>query len=249
MIYVVSSEQDVYFQRLFKVLELMGRADLAVRLQHVSFGKVIGMSSRLGNVKLLGDILDQTGEAMHEVMRRNATKYAQVPDPEAVSDVVGISAVMVQDMAGKRVNNYPFDIARMTSFEGDTGPYLQYCHARLNSILRKAGLTRDDMVKHVEDHPTALDTETDKRHCVDLLRLMAQYPDVTAAALRNLEPSTILTYLFRLAHQLSSSYDVIQVTGTNEGRDVMLARAALYEGVRQVLENGMKLLGITPVER
>ncbi|KND95285.1 Arginine--tRNA ligase, cytoplasmic [Tolypocladium ophioglossoides CBS 100239] len=231
MIYVVSSEQDLYFQR------------------HVNFGKVIGMSSRLGNVKLLGDILDQTGEAMHEVMRRNATKYAQVPDPEAAADVVGISAVMVQDMSGKRVNNYPFDNARMTSFEGDTGPYLQYCHARLNSILRKAGLTRDDIAKHVEDHPTALDTETDKRHCVDLLRLMAQYPDVTATALRNLEPSTILTYLFRLAHQLSSSYDVIQVTGTNEGRDVMLARAALYEGVRQILENGMKLLGITPVER
>lgn len=249
MIYVVSSEQDLYFQRVFKVLELMGRADLAARLQHVNFGKVIGMSSRLGNVKLLGDILDQTGEAMHEVMRRNATKYAQVPDPEAVADAVGISAVMVQDMSGKRVNNYPFDIARMTSFEGDTGPYLQYCHARLNSILRKAGLTRDDIAKHVENHPTALDTETDKRHCVDLLRLMAQYPDVTATAMRNLEPSTILTYLFRLTHQLSSSYDVIRVTGTNEGHDVMLARAALYEGVRQVLENGMKLLGITPVER
>lgn len=138
----------------------------------------------------------------------------------------------------------------MTSFEGDTGPYLQYCHARLNSILRKAELTRSDLADHLADNPAALDADvTSKQHCVDLLRLMAQYPDVTATALKNLEPSTILTYLFRLTHQLSSCYDVIKVVGANEGRDVMLARAALYEGARQVLENGMRLLGLSPVDR
>ena len=77
---------------------------------------------------------------------------------------------------------------------------------------------------------------------------MAQYPYVAAAMLRNLEPSTVLTYLFRLTHQLSSCYDVIQVFGTAEGRDVMLACAALYEGARHVLENWMRLLDSTPVE-
>jgi len=250
MIYVVSTEQDLYFRRVFRTLELIGRADLAARLQHVNFGKVMGMSSRLGNVQLLGDILDQSRDAMHDVMRRNTVKYAQVADPDAVAEAVGISAVMVQDMSGKRINNYPFDINRMTSFEGDTGPYLQYCHARLNSILRKAGLTRDDLADHLVNHPDGLDADVlNKEHCVDLLRLMAQYPDVTATALRTLEPSTVLTYLFRLAHQLSSSYDVLQVVGAEGGRDVMLARAALYEGARQVLENGMRLLGLSPVER
>lgn len=76
MICVVSTEQDLNFRRVFRTLELMGRPDLAVRLQHVNFGKVMGMSSRLGNAQLLGDILDQSREAMHEVMRRNEVKYA-----------------------------------------------------------------------------------------------------------------------------------------------------------------------------
>ncbi|KAK7413487.1 hypothetical protein QQX98_007635 [Neonectria punicea] len=250
MIYVVSTEQDLYFRRLFKTVELIGRSDLASRLQHLNFDRVEGMSSRLGNAKLLSDILDQTGAAMHDVMRRNAEKYAQVPDPEAVAEAVGISAVMVQDTSGKRIHDYAFDMARMTSFEGDTGPYLQYCHARLGSILRKAQLTRADLASHLVDEPAALDGDiAEKQHCVDLLRLMAQYPDVTATALRNLEPSTILTHLFRLTHQLSSCYDVLQVVGAKEGRKVMLARAALYEAARQVLANGMRLLGLSPAKR
>ncbi|KAK4096322.1 arginyl-tRNA synthetase [Parathielavia hyrcaniae] len=230
MIYVISTEQDLYFRRVFRTVELMGRPDLAARLQHVNFGK--------------------SREAMHEVMRRNEVKYSQVEDPDAVAEKVGISAVMVQNMSGKCINNYPFDIGRMTSFEGDTGPYLQYCHARLNSILRKADLTRQDLVDHLENHPDSLDADVlgGKPHAADLLRLMAQYPDVTAVALKTLEPSTILTYLFRLAHQLSSYYDVLQVVGAESGRDVVLARAALYEGARQVLERGMRLLGLNPVE-
>ncbi|KAK5996042.1 Arginyl-tRNA synthetase [Cladobotryum mycophilum] len=187
------------------------------------------MSSRLGNVKLLGNILDQTADAMYEVMRCNPAKYAQIPDPEAVSDKVGISAVMVQDMSKKRVHNYPFDIARMMSFEGYTGPYLQYCHARLNSILRKAGLTLEELAEHVANNPTAPDAEIEKKHCVGLLRLMAQYPE--------------------LSHQLSSSYNVIQVIDPMVDRSVMISRAALYEGARQVLGSGMKLLGLSPVER
>lgn len=249
MIYVVSSEQDVYFRRIFKTLELMGRSDLAARLQHVNFGKVDGMSSRLGTAKLLSDILDESGAAMHEVMRRNAEKYAQVEDPDAVAETVGLTAVMVQDMSGKRINNYVFDMARMTSFEGDTGPYLQYCHARLSSILRKTGVTAADLGTHIMENPNTLDADVDKQQYIDLMRLIAQYPDVTAVAFRNLEPSTVLTYLFRLTHQVSSCYDVIQVVGAKEGHDVMLVRAAMYEGARQVLANGMMLLGIVPVNR
>ncbi|CAN8105429.1 unnamed protein product [Discula destructiva] len=249
MIYVVSSEQDLYFKRIFKTLELMGRSDLGKRLEHINFGKVEGMSSRLGNAKLLSDILDESGASMHEVMRRNAEKYAQVDDPDAVAETVGLTAVMVQDMSGKRINNYPFDMARMMSFEGDTGPYLQYCHARLSSILRKVGVTAADLKQYIMENPNALDIDADKEHCINLLRLIAQYPDVTAMAFRNHEPSTILTYLFRLTHQVSSCYDVIRVIGSEEGRDVTLSRAALYEGARQVLANGMRLLGLNPVDR
>ncbi|KAK3297742.1 uncharacterized protein B0H64DRAFT_441177 [Chaetomium fimeti] len=241
MIYVVSSEQDLYFQRVFKTVELMGYPDLAAKLKHVNFGKVMGMSSRLGKVQLLSDILDNCGSAMHDVMRTNAVKYAQVEDPDAVADTIGITAVMVQDMSGKRINNYPFDINRMTSFEGDTGPYLQYCHARLSSISRKAKLAGIDPAEGDIDYSYLEDD-----HSAALLRTMGQYPDVIGLAFKNLEPWTILTYLFRLAHQLSSSYDVLQVVGAPEGPGAALARAALYENARQVLGNGMQLLGIKP---
>ena len=241
MIYVVSSEQDIYFQRLFKTTELMGRPDLADKVQHVNFGKVQGMSSRLGTVKLLGDILDECGNAMHEVMKRNEAKYAQVDDPKGVSDILGITAVMVQDMSGKRINNYPFDMNRMMSFEGDTGPYLQYTHARLCSILRKSGYTTTDLASA----DFSLLTE---QHVIDSLRLMAQYPDVTLTAYKTLEPTTILTYLFKFTHQISSGYDVVKVVGLDD-REVSKARAAYIECARQVLCNGLKLLGISPVER
>jgi arginyl-tRNA synthetase len=246
MIYVVSSEQDSYFQRVFTTLRLLGHVNLASKLKHVNFGKVMGMSSRLGKVELLSDILDKCGSAMHDVMRTNAVKYAQVADPDAVADTIGITAVMVQDMSGKRINNYPFDITRMTSFEGDTGPYLQYCHARLASIARKAKEAGIDPSEEAGDMDYS---HLEDDHAAGLLRIMSQYPDVVGLALRNLEPSTVLTYLFRLAHQLSSSYDVLQVVGAPEGRGASLARAALYEKARQVLGNGMRLLGIRPVDR
>ncbi|KAI9746817.1 MAG: tRNA-dihydrouridine synthase 3, partial [Chaenotheca gracillima] len=94
MIYVVSTEQDAYLRQVFKAVELMGDQDLAKKLQHVSFGRVEGMSTRLGNVRLLSDILDECGRSMHDVMRANEDKYAQVENPEAIADTLRISAVM-----------------------------------------------------------------------------------------------------------------------------------------------------------
>jgi arginyl-tRNA synthetase len=104
MIYVIMSEQDAHVQRLFKVLELMGEPYSAYskRMQHVTFGKIMGMSTRRGTVKFLGDVLNDMGAAMHEVMRQNESKYAQVEDPDKVADVLGITSIMVQDMGGKR---------------------------------------------------------------------------------------------------------------------------------------------------
>lgn len=77
-------------------------------------------------------------------MLRNMQEYAPVGNPDAVAETVGLSTVMLQDMSGKCINNYPFDMARMMSFESDTGPYLQYCHARLSSILRRVGVGAPD---------------------------------------------------------------------------------------------------------
>jgi arginyl-tRNA synthetase len=244
MLYVVMSQQDVHLAQLFKILELMGGKykDMSDKMQRVNFGAVKGMSTRKGNVRFLDDILQECATAMHEVMQRNQEKYAQIEEPQKVADTLGISSVMVQDMSGKRVNGYPFDISRMTSFEGDTGPYLQYAHARLCSVARKAAYSRQDILRANISLLTA-------PHAVDLIRLLAQYPDIVRHALKTLEPPTVLTYLFRLTHQLSSSYDVLRVVGALEGQEMSLARAAVYEAARQVLSNGMRLLGLSPVDR
>lgn len=102
MIYVVAMQQDVHLAQLFKILELMGRQDIAERCQHINFGMVLGMSTRRGTVKFLDDILKDVGDYMHEVMKRNTEKYSQVENPDEVADIMGITSVMVQDMSGKR---------------------------------------------------------------------------------------------------------------------------------------------------
>ncbi|KAM5347722.1 hypothetical protein ACJ41O_007546 [Fusarium nematophilum] len=245
MLYVVMSEQGTHLNRLFKVLSLMGDPyeGLSKKMKHVTYGKVNGMSTRKGTVKFLDDILSDVGDFMHDVMRRNEQKYSQVDNPTRTAEILGISAIMVQDMSGKRINNYDFDLERMTSFEGDTGPYLQYAHARLCSISRRVDFTVDQMLG------ADFSLLADSTHAIDLLRAMAQFPDMVNQAHKTLEPTTILTFLFKLTHKLSSSYDHLKVVEPPEGPAVSLARAALYEGARQVLRNGMALLGITPIDR
>ena len=128
----------------------------------------------------------------------------------------------------------------MTSFEGDTGPYLQYAHARLCSIRRKADLTDEE----IASADLSLLTE---EHAVNVVRYLAQWPDVFQNTLKTLEPTTVLTYLFRMTHVVSSSYDQLQVVGSEI--EVKKARMALYEAARVVLHNGMSVLGLSPVER
>jgi arginyl-tRNA synthetase len=139
-----------------------------------------------------------------------------------------------------RINNYTFNMDVMTSFEGDTGPYLQYAHARLCSITRKAALSKEDIA-------TADLSVLIEPHAVNLIRVISQYPDVVQNTLKTLEPATVLTYLFKMTHTLSQSYDHLRIVGSE--KDLMRARMALYDAARVVLYNGMKLLGLNPVER
>lgn len=128
----------------------------------------------------------------------------------------------------------------MTSFEGDTGPYLQYAHARVSSIRRKAALSDEEIA-------TADLSLLTEQHAVNIVRLLAQWPDTVQNTLRTMEPTTVLTYLFKMTHALSSSYDHLQVVGSE--RELMKARMALYDAAHTVLGNGMRLLGLSPVER
>jgi arginyl-tRNA synthetase len=108
MIYVVAAQQDLHLAQLFKIVELMGFKDLASRCQHINFGMVRGMSTRKGTVKFLDDILRDVADKMHETMKKNEEKYAQIENPVETADILGITSVMVQDMSGKRYVRYSF---------------------------------------------------------------------------------------------------------------------------------------------
>lgn len=239
MIYVIASQQDLHTAQFFEILKQLGY-EWANKLEHVNFGMVQGMSTRKGTVVFLDNILEETKQQIHEVMKRNQTKYLQIEDPDRVADLVGISAVMIQDMQSKRINNYEFKWDRMLSFEGDTGPYLQYAHSRLSSVQRKAAISEEKLLSANFDLLTEPEALT-------LVRCLSQYPDTIKKALKTHEPSTIVTYLFNLTHIVSSCYDTLWVAGQEE--ELATARLALYVAAKEVLNNGMKLLGLTPVDR
>ena len=258
MIYVIASQQDLHVAQFFKILELMGPpySDIVAKCEHITFGMVKDpkgqtMSTRKGTVVSLADSLDSAKEFMHDVMKKNQDKYEQVVDPEATADILAISAIMVQDYSGKRINGYNFDMEKMTSFEGDTGPYLQYSHARVCSMERKTAIPRGEMLNADFSLITA-------KEGIELVRLLAQWPDVFLNTYKTREPVTVLTYLFKMTHQLSSCYDAKDTSNRNaktmsvmyaDSPEKKAALMALYDSARQVLNNGMKLLGLTPVER
>ncbi|KAM0792037.1 hypothetical protein ACM66B_004745 [Microbotryomycetes sp. NB124-2] len=245
MIYVVASQQDLHLAQFFKVLDLMGYP-WAKNLQHINFGMVLGMSTRKGTAVFLEQILNESRDVMHEQMRKNENKYAQIDNPELTSDKLGVTAVKVQDLAGKRINNYKFEWSRMTSFEGDTGPYLQYAHVRLSSVERKnaSEVVLPPPSERASKINTALLTDNKSR---DIILLLANYPDAVKAAFRASEPSTIVTWCFRLCHAISSAWETLLVRG--QPQDVALARLWLYVTARDVLATAMRLLTLEPLEK
>lgn len=258
MIYVIACQQDTHVAQFFEILRLMGSpySDIVAKCDNLSFGMVKDpkgqtMSTRKGTVISLADSLDDVHNFMHDVMKKNEDKYKQIEDPEATADILGISSIMVQDFSGKMANGYNFDMERMTSFEGDTGPYLQYAHARLCSMKRKSELADSQLANADFSLITA-------KEGIELVRTLAQWPDVFANTLKTQEPVTVLTYLFKMSKALSSCYDAKDAANKNaktmsvmyaESPEKKVALMGLYESARVVLSNGMKLLGLTPVER
>ncbi|KAJ3712407.1 arginyl-tRNA synthetase [Lentinula raphanica] len=243
MIYVIGDQQDLHVNQFFKALSLMGEP-FTDKLEHVTFGKIHGMSTRRGQVKFLSDILEASKEAMLEQMKKNEEKMKDVTDPDSTSDEVGMTCVKIQDMSAKRVHAYTFDLQRMTSFEGDTGAYLQYAHVRLCSVERKVAL--DGVIPR--DDPDLIDTTLLTEPKVrELVFALASYPDVVKVALKNYEPSTVVSYCFKISHLVSSAWETLIV----RGQEAELAQARLYvfRCTRFVLSSAMRLLSLTPLTR
>ncbi|KAG0314000.1 Arginyl-tRNA synthetase [Dissophora globulifera] len=275
-LYMIGDDQNLHMKRLFKIMELVFKdeADAASSsssphwsrsLQHISFGKVHGMSTRRGQAVFLEDILDTAQSTMLERMKENDYKFEavkesfqdhqQVQDKSApinkasyesgaalVADQLGISAVVIQDFQAKSSKGYEFSWKRMTESTGNTGVYLQYAHARLCGIESKAG------TKLNPDADTDLLTEPE---AFELANMISMYPDVTLQTLETLEPSTIVNYLFALSHAISSANQVLQVKSVaDQGQpELAEARLLLLWAARVTLGNGMRILGLEPQER
>ncbi|KAF7375078.1 Arginyl-tRNA synthetase [Mycena sanguinolenta] len=260
MIYVVSSQQDLHLSQFFKVLELM-EFPWASSLQHINYGLVQGMSTRKGTVVFLDQIIKEAAQVMHEQMQKNEEKYAAIEDPgerrpgnryngsqdtrhgrEKVIFVL-IASISLLDIA-HRINNYTFNWDRMKSFEGDTGPYLQYAHVRLSSLSRKN--------PHLLPlpPPSQIDTTSlaESSHAREIIFLLGTYPDVVKVALKTQEPSGVVTYAMRLSHAISSAWEVLAVKG-EEDLEKARARLWMYECTRDVLGAALRLLSIRPLER
>lgn len=241
MIYVIASQQDLYMNQFFEILKQM-KFDWVDKLEHVSFGMVKGMSTRKGNVVFLDTIIAETTKQMLTVLQ--SKKQLTVPDSQMkdIAEQLGLSAILIQDMKSKRVNNYTFDWKRMLSFEGNTGPYLQYTHSRLCAIQRKC----QDIIS-VDDCKNANLSLLKKPDAITLARLLSQYHYTLLKTMEDKEPSTLVTYLFTLSHQISTCYNSMWVLG--QPKDISTAHLALYLASKQVLANGLQILGINPIQQ
>ena len=183
-----------------------------------------------------GDILNRCQNAMHKSLRANPDKATLLDDSEYPVAALGVSALLARELLFKRATDYNFDFGEMTSFKRSTGPNLQYWYLRLCSMLKA---TNFDLSDFSDEDFTPIEEEI----YTELLRILAQYPEITRSVYKTLEPRSVLRYLAKITDQLSIC---IETEKRPEESCLTPAEAALFESARQVLENGMKLLGIMP---
>lgn len=237
MVYVTDVSQSLHFKQLFKALELLG-VDWWERCAHASFGlmslKGGKMSTRRGNMVFLEDVLSQAIKLTQQII---AEKNPDLADKDEVARQVGISAVIFADLDTRRIRNVVFDWDQVLNFDGETGPYLQYTHARLCSILRKV-----DGEVNKEADLSGLDELAELR----VARKLEEFPRRLEQAAEENEPSLLSTYLLELATAANKFYNEVPVLAAEP--TLAEARLVLVDGVRAVLRTGLSLLGMKAPE-
>ncbi len=238
LLYVIGAPQAQHLQMVFEVCRMAGWLRPPAEAIHVPFGSVLGadrkmLRSRSGDAVKLVELLDEAVErAAAAVADKNATLDG---DTQAeVARMVGIGAVKYADLSTDRIKDYVFDWDRMLAFDGNTAPYLQYAHARICSIFRRAGVERGDA-------RAAAITIAEPQERVLAQRLLA-YPTALADTLDTYSPHKLCTYLFELAQDFTAFYEHCPVMRADE--PVRTSRLAICDVTARTLEHGLGLLGI-----
>lgn len=237
-IILTALDQNLHFAQWFEVIHLMGY-DWYKDLIHVPFGLVSldsgKLSTRHGNVILMEDLLNQ---AIGETKKIIEEKNPSLENKEEVAKQVGIGAVIFNDLYNGRIKDVVFSWERMLNFDGETGPYVQYTHARACSILKRAGeISLDDI------HFDALSDEAS----LDICKLLEAYPEKIKDAANKLEPSVVTRHLVAIAQAFNKFYHDNPILNSEE--DVRQARLAVVVAVKTVMKEGLSLLGIDAPEQ
>lgn len=250
VIYVVDARQRDHFRDVFDAARLIGWDKTPdgnnAELWHIPFGSVLSpdkkpLKTRSGENVTLKSLLDEACErGQSEVKKRAADPKAPThglseTELADIGTAVGIGAIKYADLSNDLVRDYVFDINRMVTFEGNTGPYLQYAHARICSIFTKAGVDADSL----SSEQFAINEPAERQLALTLLR----YPDIVADVARTLEPHRLCTFLYELADAYSSFYEHCPVLKA-ETESIKRSRLKLCHLTRQALSDGLDLLGI-----
>lgn len=241
-LYVVDVRQSLYFRQVFRVAKLLGFEGVG-ESRHVEFGFMTSpegaFSTRKGTAISLDAVLDEAGDRARAVIRE---KNPDLPNPEQVAEAVGIGALKYFDLSHHRRSDVVFRWDEALAFEGNTGPYVQYTHARLKSILRKAA--KEAGAAHAVKVPDgAMLDGIEHRLLVAMLRL----PEAIEDALKDYTPNTLANYLYALAQLANEFYHSHPVT-QEPGETKREFRTALVAGVTSTLASGLNLLGISSPE-
>tara|TARA_B110000881_G_scaffold50570_1_gene42870 strand:+ start:1910 stop:3637 length:1728 start_codon:yes stop_codon:yes gene_type:complete len=243
-LYVVGAEQSQHFDMVFQVARDAGFMDDSIKAVHVTFGLVLRpdgkkLASREGKAITLKNLLDESvSRAKKLIQEKNPNMHESEIDE--ISSMIGIGAVKYADLSIDRNKNYIFDWDKMLSFDGNTAPYLQYAHARINSIFRKASISKENFdsieISLINDHEESLS------------RAIIGFSESLDEAIGNYAPHRLAVYLHKLAQEFGSFYENCPVL-LNDDELTMNRRLALCNLTARTLSTGLNLLGIDAPER
>lgn len=232
-IYVVGSQQNLHFKAWIKIVELMGY-DWAKDCIHIPFGMVSlegsTLSTRRGNVVFLEDVLNTAVEKTQQIIDE---RNPNLENKEEVAKQIGIGAVIFQELFNQRIKDYVFSWERTLSFDGETGPYVQYTHARTNSLLEKGEFNIEDSVDY-----KLLGSEDE----INIIRLIYDFPNIVMDSMEKNEPFFVTRHIVEIAKAFNKFYNSSPIIV--EDLELKKARLLLTYAVKNVIRTGLNLLGI-----